>query len=113
MKVLILEDDDSRIKTFKNKLEGHDVYFFKTVADAKQAYSFFGPYDYYFLDHDLDGMVYVDSNNENTGYQFAKFLAEQKATGEIVIHSMNTVGAANMKAELPQAIVCPFPFLWS
>lgn len=113
MKVLILEDDPIRIKIFDKKLKGHDLYFFTEVADAIEAVKNFGPFDYYFLDHDLGGEIYVDSNKENTGYQFAKFLAESKATGKMYIHSMNGVGAQNMKAVLPEAVIVPFPYLFS
>ena len=113
MKVLILEDDPNRIKTFKNKLKEHDLYFFTNVSDAKDAVAAFGPFDYYFLDHDLDGQIFVDSKEMNTGYRFAEFLAESNVTGEIVVHSMNPAGAQNIKGVLPQAQLVPFPYLFS
>jgi hypothetical protein len=112
MKVLILEDDPNRIKIFKNKLKEHDVYFFTNVSDAKEATINFGPFDYYFLDHDLEGNVFVNSNYSNTGYQFAKFLAEKEVAGEIIVHSMNPAGAQNIKGVLPQAKIVPFPYLF-
>lgn len=113
MKVLILEDDGNRIATFKKKLKDHDLYFAVSVDEAKDMAKNFGPFDYYFLDHDLDGKVFVDSKDENTGYQFAKFLAEVNATGKIFVHSMNPVGAQNIKGVLPQATLVPFPYLFS
>lgn len=113
MKVLILEDDPNRIGVFKRKLHEHDLYFFTNVPDAKDATINFGPFDYYFLDHDLEGKVFVSSDYSNTGYQFAKFLAEIEAQGEIIVHSMNPVGAQNIKGVLPQAKVVPFPYLFS
>lgn len=113
MKVLILEDDPNRIGIFKKKLHEHDLYFFTNVADAKDATINFGPFDYYFLDHDLDGQVFVNSKEMNTGYRFAEFLAEVKVTGEIIVHSMNPAGAQNIKGVLPQAKIVPFPYLFS
>lgn len=112
MKVLILEDDDTRIKRFKRKLISHDIYFTKNVEEAKEIYKNLGPFDTIFLDHDLDNRVYVDSNEQNTGYQFAKFLKENNVSCQIIIHSLNAVGVENMKNELPSATVCPFPYLF-
>ena len=113
MKVLILEDDPNRIGIFKKKLKEHDLYFAISVKEAKDMTINFGPFDYFFLDHDLDGQIFVDSNEENTGYRFAQFLAESKATGEVIVHSMNPAGAQNIKGVLPQAQIVPFPYLFS
>jgi len=35
-------------------------------------------------------------------------MAEKETEGTIIIHSLNPVGVANMKAVLPQALVIPF-----
>lgn len=113
MKVLILEDDPTRIGIFKKKLHEHDLYFAVAVDEAKDMSKNFGPFDFYFLDHDLDRRVFVDSNEQNTGYQFAKFLAESNVEGTIVVHSMNPAGAQNIKGVLPQAQLVPFPYLFS
>lgn len=110
-KILILEDSQERIKQFQKKLSKDDVYFFDSVFEAKEAYNFLGPFDVIFLDHDLDGAIFVDSNDENTGYQFAKFLAEKETEAQIIVHSMNSVGAQNIKRVLPQSDVVPFPKL--
>lgn len=112
MKILILEDSVTRINKFKTELKKHDLYFFDKVNEAKEAVILLGPFDYYFLDHDLDGEIYVDSNNKNTGYQFAKFLAQEGIKAEFIIHSMNVVGVQNMKNELPSATICSFSDLF-
>ena len=112
MKILILEDSLYRNKTFTNKLsKKHDVYIYDNVQDATDAIELIGPFDLYFLDHDLDGEMFVGSEKANTGFQLAKYMAEKKTTGSIIIHSLNPVGAANIKAELPQALVIPFSSL--
>ena len=115
LKVLVLEDNPSRIETFKKYLKGraYDVYYYDEAREAIGAIETFGPFDVYFLDHDLGGMIYVDSNEENTGYQVAKHLSKNKIyeNAQIFIHSLNQVGAENMFSLLPGSIVLPFPNL--
>ncbi len=112
MKILILEDDPRRIAVFKDRLKEHDLFFFTNVDDAKASVAAEGPFDRYFLDHDLDGRVYVDSLEPNTGYQLAIFLAERGESGEITVHSRNEYGAQNIKGIIPRAILVPFPELF-
>jgi len=104
MKILILEDSYERINLFKRYFgKKHELYFFDQVEDAKKAIETLGPFRVIFLDHDLDGRIYVDSEEENTGYQLAKYLAEKNVDADIYIHTMNSYGAAKMKEELPRA----------
>lgn len=110
-KILILEDDQNRIQFFKNKLKKHDVYFFDNVKDAISAVELMEAFETFFLDHDLDDRIYVDSNEENTGFQFAKYLAEKEVEAQFIIHSMNPQGAQNIKNMLPSASVIPFSTL--
>jgi CheY-like chemotaxis protein len=114
--VLILEDREVRIIIFKKLLANHQCYFFDNVEDAIQHIKTYGMNDIMFLDHDLDDRVYVPSEEENTGYQFAKFLAENSYhCKKIVIHSQNAVGAENMYHALEnvskELYVIPFPQL--
>ena len=113
MKVLILEDSHARIQTFKNNLKGHDLYFYDQVDDAKQAFDLLGPWDAIFIDHDLDDKVYVNSKEENTGYQFAKYISDKELPDMIVCHSMNPAGALNIKAAIPKCQIVPFPNLFN
>ena len=114
MKVLILEDSGARIKSFQKHLgKDHDLYFFDNVQEAMAALELMGPFDVLFLDHDLDDRVFVDSNEQNTGYQLAKWISEQDMKfNEIIIHSHNPAGAQNMKAALPEAKLIPFANLF-
>jgi hypothetical protein len=109
MKVCILEDSEDRVVLFKRKFFNYELYFFDNVEDAKKSCSTID-FDTYFLDHDLDDCVYVDSNEANTGYQFAKYLASKSISKRIpiYIHSLNPVGAKNMMDVLPQAVWIPF-----
>ena len=116
LKILVLEDDANRIEVFKEKLKGHDVYFFDQAEDAINAFKLFTdkPWDIVFLDHDLGGQVFVPSSNPNTGYAVAKYMEENDVEAkQVIIHSMNPAGGANMKAALPHAIIMPFPQLKS
>jgi CheY-like chemotaxis protein len=111
-RILILEDDHNRITIFKSKLKRHDVYFFDQVNDAKQALQLMEPFDYIFLDHDLDQQIYVPSEEKNTGWQLAKFIAEELAyKPHIYIHSHNEDGVEKMKQLLPNAEIIPFYIL--
>ena len=113
MKVLILEDDHNRIQTFQKKLKDYDLYFYDSVEDAKEAFDMLGPWEAIFIDHDLDDKVFVSSNEENTGYQFAKYIADKELPDTIICHSMNPVGAQNIKAAIPSCQIVPFPNIFS
>ena len=53
------------------------------------------------LDHDLDGQVYVASENQNTGFTVAKYIADNHITfNTLLIHTLNDVGARNMQKVL-------------
>jgi CheY-like chemotaxis protein len=81
------------------------AHFATGVTSAKRMYERANP-DLIFLDHDLGGQTYVDSDEGNTGYQFVKWLKEndpQWKERSYVVHSLNPSGADNMLAELEGA----------
>lgn len=111
-KVFILEDAKDRIKYF-NKLFSDKVELTITkragiaineLRDTK--------YDLIFLDHDLDEINIYNENDEailknhNNGYEVAKSLRDSvnKYT-QIIVHSLNPVGAANIIQAHPFNIV--------
>lgn len=100
MKILILEDSLQRIDKFKKLFQYQDPIF---VDDVETAYKLCqtNQFDILMLDHDLDHRVFVNSSEENTGYQFVKKIVENvdhKITKQtlIYIHSMNPIGANRM-----------------
>lgn len=96
MKILIVEDNKARIKWFKEALIGHSV---DIVESADPAISLVKEkkYDVIFLDHDLGGEEYVDSNNDNTGYQVSKVIKGSiNCQTRIIVHSCNPVGSKNI-----------------
>lgn len=108
MKILILDDDFIRHEHFSKKFSESilkHVYNSEMCIEALKNED----WDVVFLDHDLGGKIYVNSNEENTGYQVAKWLSNHKdrIPNKIFIHSYNSVGSKNMKSLLPNSILCP------
>jgi DNA-binding LacI/PurR family transcriptional regulator len=97
MKILILEDNPIRIEKFKQLFRNQDLYIAENIQYAKE-YCNFNEFPVMFLDHDLGNQIWVDSNEENTGYQFIKWLIENNFQKNALcyIHSMNPVGANKM-----------------
>ena len=108
MKILILEDSQERIDSFKENLVDHQVIVTGSTKEAIIKLKT-ETWDVLFLDHDLHGESYIDSG-ENTGYEVAKFLEENKdrMPRYVIIHSLNPVGSNNMEAALPNAVKIPF-----
>ena len=109
MRVLVLEDNESRIRKFQRELVGNAVDF---ARDAEEALACIGArsYDLIFLDHDLGGEEMVDSGGANTGYLVASRLARDVKNGaaHVVLHSCNPSGAMMMALALPRAVSVPF-----
>lgn len=120
-KFFILEDSEERIAFFKQSLGKRfggdcEIFISDNVEKAKALFADHWPYDTIFLDHDLDDRVYVDSKEQNTGYRFACWMEENYRNSinnkQIIIHSMNEVGAENIKAVLKEAEIIPFNVLY-
>ena len=116
MRILILEDDINRIEKFKKLFKNQDIYIAENTDTAK----YFCQGDTFpvmLLDHDLGGAVWVNSQEENTGYQFVKWLVDEKIQKDalIYIHSLNPIGANKMlnylKDNNRDGIWIPFPLL--
>lgn len=100
MKIFILEDNIGRIKLFQCKLANQSVTFCDNVETAKQIL-LKESFDIIFFDHDLDDRIMVNSNEANTGYQLAKWIANETALkfAQVIIHSMNPIGAERIRRE--------------
>lgn len=99
-KILILEDDLERITWFYDKLKDDEVTIVNNAQMAKSAlYSV--KFDLIFLDHDLGGEAFVNSEHPNTGWQVAKEIPHTPNHGtNVFIHSWNTGAAKRMEAFL-------------
>lgn len=108
MKIFILEDDEQRILAFKRSFGQHNLYIVSNVNEAIILYKKHKPFDVVLLDHDLGGRTHVSSFEENTGYQFAKYLSLKKEKPNVVFHSWNVPGVEKMKEFFPRAPHIPF-----
>lgn len=113
MKILILEDDPQRHNFFNAHFGRYnELYITTSVEEAIEIFQRNKPFDVIFLDHDLDGRVYVPSNELNTGFQFAKYLSDQKICGTYVYcHSGSPDGRRAIQEVLPQTVLIPFNYL--
>ena len=104
MKIFILEDSNERIKQFKKRFFKEELYIERDVKAAIKLFKGNYPFDVIFLDHDLGGEEMVDSNDNNTGYQFVKWMVENyKVDGtDIIVHSLNPQGADRMIFEMKE-----------
>ena len=113
MKVFILEDNENRMNLFNRimrmKYPDATVYHAETVAQAADILEKEQPFDYLFLDHDLGGMEFVDSSEEETGYHVVQFIVKNGIKyNNAIIHSANPVGARRMADDLPGGRLIPF-----
>jgi DNA-binding LacI/PurR family transcriptional regulator len=97
MKILILEDSFIRIEQFKKLFRYQELFIFNNVKDAYISCKIH-EFNLMLLDHDLGNRRWVDSNEENTGYTFVKWLVDNESQKQALcyIHSMNFVGANRM-----------------
>jgi len=96
-KIFIIEDDAERIKWFQSNFKYCDLTIAESVTEAVEKFK--PPYTLIFLDHDLGGRQYVDSQDKNTGYEFLRYILGYHDFSQTswVIHSHNPGGAKNME----------------
>ena len=113
LNILILEDDNERVKCFKKNFFGCNLTFTcKVDICIEQLES--NTFDVLFLDHDLGGEVYVESGKGvETGHDVAKWLSNNldKSPKDVIVHSLNPVGADNMVKLIPGSKKIPFAWL--
>jgi CheY-like chemotaxis protein len=109
MKILILEDDQERIKTFRRNLEiGCQTFLVAITAEACIQALENIKFDWLFLDHDLGGKVFVQSDGEEKTGWHGLSENEDRKPENIVIHSLNEAGRKRMMSLLPKAKELPF-----
>lgn len=108
MKILILEDDDNRIKKFKENFIGCELFITPLPSQANKWLET-EEFDFIFLDCDLSEEHYnnEDWTKENydrfgldSGICTARFLGENtnlSKNATIIIHSLNPVGSLKME----------------
>lgn len=108
IRILVVEDDPTRLEWFQKEFNGQDLTL-ATTAAAGVKYVNDEEFDVIFLDHDLGGRVFVDSEDDNTGCAVAKHIkASINAKTPVLIHSWNPAGARNIQTVLKHAVYIPF-----
>lgn len=98
-RVFVLEDDPIRIDSFQKACVQHELTLTDHLTGPNGACALYQPpYDIICLDHDLGGRQMVDSDEEETGAAFVRWMpvASEDYQPSIIIHSFNTVGQVNM-----------------
>ena len=119
MRILIVEDDETRCQWFQQKFVEAEM---DVTCDVAQAARWLGERDYglILLDHDLTEEHYFsdEPDDERTGYAIAAWLAahpESQRDATILIHSLNYLGAERMLSVLREAgreaEHLPFPYM--
>ncbi|NQU84971.1 MAG: hypothetical protein HQ541_04350 [Mariniphaga sp.] len=96
-RILIIEDNNSRINQFKENFTNAELTIVKTVDKAIKTIKKNKQFDYMFFDHDLgsggDSITIVDwlLNHKN------------KIAPNVYVHSANPVGAQNILNKIPSA----------
>jgi len=102
--ILMLDDNPSRQAGFRRRFPDDKVVVVEPAADAIRMLAQI-QWDVAYLDHDLGGRTLVDSSEPDTGFQVARWLSENPKyiPKRVFLHSLNSVGRANMSRVLPQA----------
>jgi CheY-like chemotaxis protein len=110
LKILILEDDSSRKNQFRKNMIGHVITVVSSTSACIEQLQ--ETWDMLFIDHDLDGKVFVPSG-PGTGWEVAEWLSKNpdKKPNKIIIHTLNNLGAQKMKELLPEAELLPFAWI--
>lgn len=104
MKILILEDDGTRVSNFIELLHIHDLTIIENAYEAVVLLEA-NIYDAILLDHDLG------ENNGNGGIVSSFLRAYPNNPNNkslIIIHSWNIPASKNMLSDMPQAAYAPF-----
>jgi len=96
-RILIIEDNEQRIKQFKSNFKGAELTIVKTVDSAIKTIKKEKVFSYMFFDHDLgNGGDSIDIINWLLNHK-------SKIAKNIYVHSANPVGAQNIVNRIPHA----------
>ena len=125
MRILILEDDGQnakRMPQFRDRVkELEEIAGVKIelvhvetakdcIAELEKVTGKHEKFNIIFLDHDLGGQVYVDTNREDTGSEVARWMNKNPNklyNAFIIVHTFNPAGAKNITDLVPQAVAIP------
>ena len=94
---IFLDDDSNRWKRIKPLLVGETTKHVKTAKACIKAIEESEEISILFLDHDLGGETYVESNREDYGMEVVRWIAEhQPIIRNIIVHTMNPAAGRDM-----------------
>ncbi len=100
--ILFLDDDPRRTKTFQSHVP--QAMCAATAMDMINLLSSYGEVAIAFLDHDLGGEQFVDSNRPDCGMEVVRWVvANRPNVKQFIIHSLNTPAAQSMEISLIEA----------
>jgi len=102
MNILFLDDCPQRTKFFRSNCpSAHCVETAKEVIDILSKDE---TIDALFLDHDLGGLTFVDSNRPDTGMEVVRWIISNHPNiKKIIVHSLNDEAAFEMITALKDA----------
>lgn len=108
MKILFLDDNENRHKSFGTKNIGRLINHVYSAAEAIKALSE-ESFDIVSLDHDLayEANMTMPDRGDGSGYDVAMFISEMdpdKRPATVIIHSWNPPGCRRMLAALKDKI---------
>ena len=114
--IIFLDDDSHRTKLFKQNISPDIRQLVKTCKTAQECIELIEQAEnvyILFLDHDLGGEVWVDSEREDCGMEVVRWIeVNQPPIRQIIVHTMNDGAAYNMvkklKAAQYNAVELPF-----
>lgn len=100
MRIIFLDDDHNRWHEFKQAMP--QAVHAETAEQCIQMIKNSQNIDWLFLDHDLGGEAYVNSNRKDCGMEVVRFLCDAKLTNldKIIVHSHNKGAAIEMEKKL-------------
>lgn len=104
MKIIFLDDDHGRWRSFLAKVP--TAHRAETAAECINMIRESPEIDWLFLDHDLGGETWVDSNREDCGMEVVRYLCDNPriiSIHHIVVHSHNVSAAQEMHDKLKDA----------
>ena len=102
MATLFLDDNKERIKKIKNSVPYTITIVTTTEACISKLEE--DEWDLVFLDHDLNGEVYVDSGRKDCGMEVVRWIIKnQPIIRNIIIHTHNTEAGLLMLKQLQSA----------
>jgi len=105
MAILFLDDDENRTNQFIKRFSNvEELIAVTTAKEAIEKLSTKDLWDYVFLDHDLGGKVFVDSNREDCGMEVVRWcLVNKPKIDQIIIHTWNEPAGKRMLSDLQNA----------